>query len=92
MIININYGLFIGLVYSMMTLIYKSQRPPVYLLGSVHQMDEMSSLDFFVPLDQYVNACELPGIKIFQFCGPLHFANVDYFLKQLEAKLNLSLK
>ena len=91
-IIDINWGLYLGLLYSLVTLIYKSQLPPSYLLGAVGQLDEMSSLDFFVPIDSYVNARELPGIKIFQFCGPLHFANVDYFLKQLEVKLDISIK
>lgn len=28
-------------------------------------------------------AAELPTVRIFQFSGPLHFANTDYFRHQL---------
>lgn len=91
-IIGINWGLYIGLLYSLLTLIYKSQLPPSYLLGAISLVDEKNTLDYFVPLNQYINARELPGIKIFQFCGPLHFANAEYFVKQLEAKLKISIK
>ncbi|XP_054156022.1 solute carrier family 26 member 6-like [Oppia nitens] len=86
-ILDIDYGLYIGLIWSLITLIYKSQRPRNYLLGTVG--DQM---DVFVPLGKYVNAREVPGIKIYQFCGPLHFANVDYFTEGLVQKIGFSPK
>lgn len=73
-ILGIDTGLYIGIAYSLVTLIYKSQRPKSYLLAPVTK-----SLDIFVPVKKYDDAQELPRIKIFQFCGPLHFANIDYF-------------
>lgn len=95
-VIDINWGLYVGLLYSLLTLIYKSQTPYTYLLGTVGSDDRDSSsssaLHFFVPLKQYVEARELAGVRIFQFCGPLHFANVDYFHKQIESKLDISIQ
>lgn len=91
LVIDINWGLYVGLVYSLLTLIYKSQFPPTYLLGVVNP-EQSSSIDFFVPLKQYVNVRELPNVKIYQFCGPLHFANREYFVSQLESKLSISIR
>lgn len=48
--------------------------------------------DVYVPIKRYVSAEELPGIKIYQFCGPLHFANQDYFRDLLATRAGLSLK
>ncbi|CAG2164978.1 unnamed protein product [Oppiella nova] len=86
-ILDIDYGLYIGLIWSLITLIYKSQRPRNYLLGTVGDQT-----DVFVPIGKYVSAKEVPGIKIYQFCGPLHFANVDYFTEGLEQKIGFSPK
>ena len=65
--------------------------PHTYLLGAVHSSAH-GSMDIFVPVEQYVSAHQLPGIKIFQFCGPLHFANINYFITQLECKLQFSIQ
>ena len=86
-ILDIDVGLYIGLIWSLITLIYKSQRPRNHLLGTVG--DQM---DVFVPIGKYVNAREVPGMKIYQFCGPLHFANTDYFTEGLEHCIGFSSK
>ncbi len=86
-VLDIDYGLYIGLIWSLITLIYKSQRPRIYLLGTVGEQ-----ADVFVPLGKYISAKEVPGIKIYQFCGPLHFANVDYFVEGLVQKMEFSTK
>lgn len=45
-------------------------------------------MDGFTP-DEVLK--ELPGIKIYQFCGPLHFSSVDFFLKDIRKKTIASL-
>lgn len=45
-------------------------------------------MDGFTP-DEVLK--ELPGIKIYQFCGPLHFSSVDFFLKDIRKKTISSL-
>ncbi|RWS05151.1 sulfate transporter-like protein [Dinothrombium tinctorium] len=84
--LDVDIGLYVGLCYSLITLIYKSQRPKMYLLGSVNKSD------VFVPLKKYAVAEELPNIKIYQFCGPLHFANTEYFREGLRRKTGVCVK
>lgn len=43
----------------------------------------------YVPLKHYRSAHDLGPIKVFQFCGPLHFANVNYFKSKLAEKAGL---
>ncbi|XP_054156044.1 solute carrier family 26 member 6-like isoform X2 [Oppia nitens] len=82
-VLNVDIGLYVGLAYSLVTLIYKSQRPKTYLLGSIDKSD------VYVPLKKYGSAHELTGIKIYQFCGPLHFANVEYFKRGLQYRTKI---
>ena len=84
--LDVDYGIYIGFVYSLVILVIKSQIPKVYLLGSV------DNLDVYVPLNKYSRAKEINGIKIYQFCGPLHFANVDYFKEELAKKCQVDIK
>ncbi|XP_015789465.1 solute carrier family 26 member 6 [Tetranychus urticae] len=85
-LLDVDIGLYVGLGYSLLTLIYKSQRPKIYLLGFVNNSD------VYVPVNRYASANEIPGVKIYQFCGPLHFANIEYFHKGLARKTGVSVK
>lgn len=86
LLLDVDIGLYVGLGYSLLTLIYKSQRPKMYLLGFVNNSD------VYVPINRYASANEIPGVKIYQFCGPLHFANIEYFHKGLTRKTGVSVK
>jgi len=52
----------------------------------------VGSTNVYVPLVHYPKARELRNIKIYQFCGPLHFANVNYFKQKLSEKTKLKRK
>jgi MFS superfamily sulfate permease-like transporter len=67
-------------------LIYKSQRPKTYSLGSV------DNSDIYVPLSKFQRAKEIEGVKIYQFCGPLNFASVEYFKKELQVRSGVDVK
>lgn len=86
LLLDVDLGLYVGLGYSLLTLIYKSQRPKMYLLGPVAESD------VYVPVKKYISATEIPGIKIYQFCGPLHFANIQYFKTGLIKKTGVSVR
>ncbi|CAG2119742.1 unnamed protein product, partial [Medioppia subpectinata] len=70
---------------SLLLLIYKSQRPKTYSLGTVDDSD------IYVPLSKFKRAKELERVKIYQFCGPLNFANVPYFKKELEIRTGVDI-
>ena len=83
LVISVDYGIYIGLICSLLLLIYKSERPKSYLLGTIE------GLDIYVPINKYNKILEPIDIKIFQFCGPLNFSNVEYFSNQLELKCEI---
>lgn len=56
------------------------------MLGSIENSD------VYVPLVKYPLAQEIEGIKIFQFCGGLHFVNADLFERLLRHKTRVSVK
>ena len=86
LVLSVDLGIYIGLVCSLLLLIYKSERPKTYLLGPV------DDLDIYVPINKFNKVRELDGFKIFQMCGPLNFSNVEYFTNELENKCDISVK
>jgi MFS superfamily sulfate permease-like transporter len=69
---------------SLLLLIYKSQRPKTYILGRIDETD------IYVPINKFNDAEEVEGIKIFQFCGPLNFSNIEFFNNELEIKCGVN--
>jgi MFS superfamily sulfate permease-like transporter len=85
MIFDVDVGLYVGTGFSLLVLIYKSSRPKTYLLGSCDSTAE----DVYVPIKFYRRSPgkegvrERVGIKVYQFCGPLHFSSKDFFKRDL---------
>jgi hypothetical protein len=48
--------------------------------------------DIYVPLSKFQRAREIEGVKIYQFCGPLNFANIEYFKKELQVRSGVNVK
>lgn len=76
-IIDIDYGLLMGIIASLLVLLGRSQQPKTARLGHV------PNTDLYLDVSKYSAAVEIPSVSIFQFCGPLHFANSEYFRQQL---------
>jgi len=56
------------------------------MLGSI------GSSDVYVPLVKYPLAQEIEGIKIFQFCGPVHYVCADLFDQLLRQRTRIDVK
>ncbi|KAH9380177.1 hypothetical protein HPB48_019638 [Haemaphysalis longicornis] len=126
-LVDVQFGLIIGILFSLLTLIYQIKRPKACLLGSI------PNTDFYVPVKDYgvvgicmtlqynftrvsrrievqkiaykpkhdmanippsiffffLQAAEIPGVKVFHFGGPIHFANSDYFRSEVYRKLKI---
>ncbi|XP_077529287.1 prestin-like [Haemaphysalis longicornis] len=82
-LVDVQFGLIIGILFSLLTLIYQIKRPKACLLGSI------PNTDFYVPVKDYGVAAEIPGVKVFHFGGPIHFANSDYFRSEVYRKLRI---
>ncbi|XP_045770048.1 prestin isoform X2 [Maniola jurtina] len=73
MLINIDIGLGAGLLASVGALFCRSQKPYTCLLGRV------LDTDLYLDIKRYRAAEEIPGIKIFHYCGGLNFASKNLF-------------
>ncbi|XP_023263045.1 sulfate anion transporter 1-like [Seriola lalandi dorsalis] len=76
-LISVEVGLLVGIIFSMMCIIYKTQNPKVSLLGRA------SDSDLYEDVDEYKNLMPPPRVQVFRFQAPLYFANKDTFLKSL---------
>ncbi|KAL6433709.1 hypothetical protein ACFW04_005758 [Cataglyphis niger] len=72
-LINIDIGLLAGLFVSLAIILLQAFRPYTCLLGHIPHTD------LYLDLDRYKAAVEIPGIKIFHYCGTLNFVNNHYF-------------
>ncbi|KAK8375447.1 hypothetical protein O3P69_008352 [Scylla paramamosain] len=84
-VVGLDYGLLAGLAASAVVLLLRSQRPPALHLGHV------PFTDLYLDLDTYHKVVKVPGVKIFQFGGPLHFGNASYFHSSLFSVTGLDL-
>jgi len=82
--VSVDYGIYIGFVSSLLLLVYKSKRPKIYILGRINETD------IYVPINKFSDVEEVEGIKIFQFCGPLNFSNIEFFNNELEIKCGVN--
>ncbi|XP_063368854.1 prestin isoform X1 [Cydia amplana] len=80
-LVNIDYGLVAGLLASVGALFIRSQKPYTCLLGRVLETD------LYLDIKRYRAAEELPGIKIFHYCGGLNFATKNLFRETLFRKV-----
>ncbi|XP_069160837.1 prestin [Procambarus clarkii] len=76
-LIDIDYGLILGVVVSVGVLLARSQKPTTARLGRV------PNTDLYLDVKKYSATVEIPAVVMFQFRGPLHFANSEYFRNQL---------
>ncbi|XP_069945248.1 prestin isoform X2 [Cherax quadricarinatus] len=83
-IIDIDYGLLLGIVTSLVVLLYRSQQPKTARLGRV------PNTDVYLNVNKYSMTAEVPTVSIFQFIGPLHFANSEYFRRELMSVTGLN--
>ncbi|XP_037094667.1 sulfate anion transporter 1-like isoform X2 [Pollicipes pollicipes] len=82
-LVDIDVGLAVGVVVSVVVLLWRHQRPPAELLGRV------PGTDLYMDRKKY-RATELdPDVRIFRFGGALHFCNVGYFRSRLAALTGL---
>ncbi|XP_022666383.1 solute carrier family 26 member 6-like isoform X2 [Varroa jacobsoni] len=79
-------GLIVGVAFSLLTLVYKLQRPKAFLMAHV------PNTEFFVPARKYQKLRETPGVKVYHFGGAMHFANAEFFKEKLEESLGFTTK
>ncbi|XP_069834130.1 sulfate anion transporter 1 [Dendropsophus ebraccatus] len=83
-LISTEMGLMVGVIFSMLCLIVRTQIPHTATLSHIQDTA------FYEDGDRYQNLRPIPKIKIFRFESPLYYANKDYFLKSLYKKVDMN--
>ncbi|OQV19511.1 Solute carrier family 26 member 6 [Hypsibius exemplaris] len=83
-ILDVDIGLAVAVGWSLLTVVLRTQRPDVPILGrALHT-------DIYRRVDDYKSVAEVDGCKIIGFSAPLYFANADYFLRKVRAITHLN--
>ncbi|CAF1011853.1 unnamed protein product [Rotaria sordida] len=74
-LLDVDYGLYVGVAATIFLLIIRTQRPHATSLGY------LSSADVYEDKHAYPSATDIPSIKIFRFEENIYYANIDMFKK-----------
>ncbi|XP_025107910.1 solute carrier family 26 member 10-like isoform X2 [Pomacea canaliculata] len=83
---DVDLGLLIGLIYNLVPILLRTQRPYVCTMGHIR------GTEVYADVRVHREAQEIAGIKIFRFEAPLYFGNVDHFRRSLAAETGLDPK
>ncbi|XP_077327545.1 sulfate transporter-like [Lithobates pipiens] len=83
-VISTEIGLLVGVCFSMLCVIFRTQRPRATLLGHV------SGTEIYEDQFKYKELDNVPNIKIYKFDSCLYYANKDYFKSALYNKTEVN--
>uniref|UniRef100_A0A671QZ48 Prestin-like n=1 Tax=Sinocyclocheilus anshuiensis TaxID=1608454 RepID=A0A671QZ48_9TELE len=82
-LLGLDYGLVVAMGFAILTVIYRTQCPKNALLGQI------PDTGLYFDVDEYEEAEECSGIKIFQSNTSIYFANSDLYVSTLKAKTGI---
>ncbi|KAJ3586793.1 hypothetical protein NHX12_013185 [Muraenolepis orangiensis] len=82
---NPDLGLAASIVFSLLTVIFRSQLPSYSLLGQI------PDTDLYRPLEEYNQVKPVPGVVIFRSSATLYFANAEMYQDALAEKTGLDI-
>ncbi|TSP79498.1 Prestin [Bagarius yarrelli] len=83
-VLNVDLGLAIGVVFSMMTVICRTQRTNCTVLGRA------SNTEIYRPINNHNKCYEVPGVKILTYNGPIYYGNRSFFKEDVSQLLGLT--
>ncbi|KAM8883829.1 prestin isoform 1-T4 [Synchiropus picturatus] len=83
-LLGLDYGLLVAVAAALLTVIYRTQSPKKAILGHV------PGTGLYFDIDEYEEAAECDGIKIFHFNSPIYFANSDAYVSVLKEKTGVN--
>ncbi|MFT7815324.1 solute carrier family 26 meber 1-like [Arapaima gigas] len=81
--LSVELGLLVGVVFSMLSVVFQIQNLKVTLLGQIRDTNHYENFE------EYSDLLTVPKIKIVRFQAPLYYANKDYVLKSLYKVVDL---
>ncbi|KAI2665420.1 Prestin [Labeo rohita] len=79
-LLGLDYGLVVAMSFAIITVIYRTQCPKNALLGQI------PDTGLYFDVDEYEEAEECSGVKIFQSNTSIYFANSDLYVSALKEK------
>ncbi|XP_012279531.1 solute carrier family 26 member 10 isoform X2 [Orussus abietinus] len=76
-LLDIEYGLLIGVLTSLTSLIVYSSRPYACRLALV------PGTEIYLEAERYKGTVDVPGVRILRYCGSLNFASKTHFRKEV---------
>uniref|UniRef100_A0A8D3D6U1 Solute carrier family 26 member 6, like 2 n=1 Tax=Scophthalmus maximus TaxID=52904 RepID=A0A8D3D6U1_SCOMX len=80
-LLNLDLGLAVSIGFSMLTFIFRTQRPRYSILG------QLPGTDLYLDTDAYRGTREIPGIKIFRSSTTICYTNAEMYLEALQEKV-----
>ncbi|XP_047454227.1 solute carrier family 26 member 6 [Mugil cephalus] len=84
-LLNPDLGLAAAIAFSMLTVIFRTQLPKYSLLGKLHETD------IYMPLEDYGQVKQVPGVLIFRSSATLYFANAEMYQEALGEKSGIDI-
>ncbi|XP_072104776.1 solute carrier family 26 member 10 isoform X3 [Mobula birostris] len=82
--LNADLGLAVGVVFSMMTVIYRTQRADCSVLGRA------SNTEIYRPMEENSMCHEIPGLKILAYNAPIYYGNKSFFRDTMTRLIGLT--
>ncbi|XP_043081488.1 solute carrier family 26 member 10 [Puntigrus tetrazona] len=83
-VLNVDLGLAIGVVFSMMTVICRTQRANCSVLGRA------ANTEIYRSINNHNKCYEVPGVKILTYNGPIYYGNRSFFKADMAQLLGLT--
>lgn len=83
-VLNVDLGLAIGMVFSMMTVICRTQRASCSVLGRA------ANTEIYRSINNHNKCYEVPGVKILTYNGPIYYGNRSFFKADMAQLLGLT--
>ncbi|XP_063149970.1 solute carrier family 26 member 10-like isoform X2 [Candoia aspera] len=72
-VLNVDFGLAVGVVFSMMTVVCRTQRAECSVLGRA------ADTEIYKPVKYNSKCFEIPGVKILSYQAPIYYGNRSFF-------------
>ncbi|CAJ1055627.1 prestin [Xyrichtys novacula] len=83
-LLGLDYGLLVAITFGILTVIYRTQSPKSSVLGHV------PGTGLYCDVDEYEEAAEYEGIKIFHSNSSIYYANSDLYVTSLKEKTGVN--
>lgn len=83
-LLGLDYGLLVAITFTILTVVYRTQSPKSAVLGHV------PGTGLYYDVDEYEEATECEGIKIFHSNSSIYFANSDLYVNTLKEKTGVN--